>query len=63
MDDIEPRTAIFSEFNGFWLKRRWYFEGKLPDGSAMSKDYLINDEKNYREVTCGEGDLSKTNEY
>ena len=37
MDDIELRTAILPEFYGLQLKRRWYFEGELPDGSAMSK--------------------------
>ena len=63
MYDIELRTTIFTEFDGLQLKTRWYFEGELPDGSSMSKNYLINDEGNYREVTLGEGDLSKTNEY
>ena len=63
MDDMEPRTLIFPVYDGFWLKRRWYFEGELSDGYAMSKNYLINDEQNYREVTFGEGYLSTTNEY
>ena len=63
INDIELRTAIFPEFDGFQLKSRWYFGVELPDGSAMSKNYLINDEKNYPEVTFGEGDLFKTNKY
>ena len=63
MDDIELRTSILSECDGFKMKRRLYFEGELPDGSAMSKNYLINDEQNYRGVTFGEGYLSITNEY
>ena len=63
MDDIELRTSIFPECDGFWLKIRWYFEGELPDGSAMLKYYLINDEQNYQDVTFGEGDLYTTNKY
>ena len=63
MDEIELRTAILPDLDGLQLKTRWYFEGELPDGYSMSKNYLINDERNYREVTLGEGDLSKTNEY
>ena len=30
-------------------------EGELPDGSAMLKNYLINDEQYYREVKFSEG--------
>ena len=63
MDDIELRTAILYEFCGLQLKSRWYFEGELPNGSAVSKNYLINDEQNYQEVKFGEGDLSITIEY
>ena len=36
-------------------------EGELPDGPAMSKNYLINGEQNYLEVKFGEGYLSITN--
>ena len=63
MDDIELRTALLPDFYGLRLKIRWYFEVKLPYGSAMSKNYLINDEIFYQEVTFGEGYLSKTKEY
>ena len=63
MDDIEQRTSMLLEFDGLRLKIRRYFDGELPYGSAMSKNYFINDEINYREVTFGEGYLSKTNKY
>ena len=63
IDGIELITSIFTECNGFRLKSRLYFEADLPDGSAMSKNYLINDEQNHLEVTFGEGYLSITNKY
>ena len=63
MDDIGLITSIFPACDGFQMKRWWYSEGELPDGSAMSKKYLINDEQNYREMKFVEGDLSITNKY
>ena len=63
MDDIELINSIFPECDVFRLKSRWYLDGELPNGAAMSKKYLINDEQNYREVKFCEGDLSITNKY
>ena len=45
MDDIDLKTAIFPELDGLRLKWIWYFEGELPDVPAMSKRFLINNEK------------------
>ena len=63
MDDIELRTSILPVCDLLRLKSWWYFEGELKNGSAMSKNYLINYEQNYWEIKFGEGDLSITNEY
>ena len=63
MDETEMRTSILPTYDGFWLKRWWYFEGELPGGSTMSKYCLINDEQNYWEIKFGEGYLSITNKY
>ena len=63
MDDIELKNATLPEFYGLRLKIRWYFEGELPDGSALSKNCLINDENNYWKVTFSEEYLSKTSEF
>ena len=63
MGDIDLITSIFPECNIFQLKRILYLEGELPDGYAMSKYCLINDEQNHWEVKFGEGDLSITNKY
>ena len=63
MDDIELITSILPEWDDFWLKGRLYLKDELIYGSAMSKNYLINDEQNYQEVKFGEGGLSITNEY
>ena len=48
MDDTELINKILHEFDGLRLKIKWYFVGELPDGSTMSRNYLINDEKNIR---------------
>ena len=43
-DNIELRTALFTDIDGLRLKIIWHFEGELPDGFDMSKPFLINDE-------------------
>ena len=63
MDEIELRTSIFPVCDGLWLKRVWYFECELPDRSATSKHFLINDEQHYWDIKFVEGYLSITNLY
>ena len=63
IDDIELITSILPDWDGFILKSRWYLKGELPDGSAISKNNLINDDEYYWEVKFSEGDLSITNKY
>ena len=62
-DEIELTTMILPVWDGFWLKRWWYFEVELPDMSAVSKNYLINEEQKYGDMNFGEGDVSRTNWY
>ena len=61
MDNMELKTSVLHECDGFRLKSVLYFEGKLPDGSSVSKHYSINDDNHYREVTFGKEVLSITN--
>ena len=49
--------------DGLWMNRWWYFEGELPDGSAMSKYCLIDYAQNYWGIKIDGGDLSISNKY